>query len=259
MSQFEEVETNLNQLFGQEFIVAIPNSESVLSTETFTSQSGKVYTVTQTDEIDLYETPKPFEEIFASFDTSLAPPSDDFAGTARKAAKISVADAEMETFDDMKDLVESLVADETMINRQPKISRSADSDRVSEEERNVEVFAFLYAASREKDNDYHLIIGRDPDEAEKIFMTMEISGLPPVTSDSFEQIKSARDSYKGFFPKLPGFSYFFYDPPIPIKVGGSLFFDMSHSSGSKPGPSKLRPFIPTIWEIHPITEIIFEP
>ena len=70
----------------------------------------------------------------------------------------------------------------------------------------------------------------------------------------------ARDDYKAFFgSNLPGMSYDFYDPPIPVEIEGSLFFDMSHATGSKPGPSSLRDDIPTIWEIHPISKIVFEP
>ena len=42
-------------------------------------------------------------------------------------------------------------------------------------------------------------------------------------------------------------------------VEGSLFFDMSHATGTPPGPSSLRPNMPTIWEVHPITRIVFEP
>jgi hypothetical protein len=50
-----------------------------------------------------------------------------------------------------------------------------------------------------------------------------------------------------------------YDPPIPIEVEGSLFFDMSHANGQGPGPATLRKDIPTIWEIHPVSKILFEP
>jgi hypothetical protein len=38
-----------------------------------------------------------------------------------------------------------------------------------------------------------------------------------------------------------------------------LFFDITHATGGHPGPDDLRPHIPTIWEIHPITKIAFEP
>jgi hypothetical protein len=53
--------------------------------------------------------------------------------------------------------------------------------------------------------------------------------------------------------------YDFYKPPIPVVVEGSLFFDMTHSTGGKPGPSKLKANIPTIWEVHPISQMKLEP
>jgi hypothetical protein len=93
-----------------------------------------------------------------------------------------------------------------------------------------------------------------------MYMTMEISGLPPRRSADFTRLKSARGAYKAFFgDDLPGASYDFYDPPIPVEIQGSLFFDMSHATGPRPGPQSLRQDMPTIWEIHPISEIVFEP
>ena len=146
-----------------------------------------------------------------------------------------------------------------MVNHHPSITTSANSNRVNEEKRNVKVSAFLYAASRENDNDFHLIVGRDPNETAKMFMTMEISGLPPAGSQFFAQLKSARDAYKNFFGNnLPGLGYDFYNPPISITIEGSLFFDMSHATGSRPGPSALKPFMPVVWEVHPVTRIDFE-
>jgi len=91
-------------------------------------------------------------------------------------------------------------------------------------------------------------------------MTMEISGLPHKNSASFARLKSARDTYKDFFKSdLPGFGYDFYDPPIPIEAEGSLFYDVTHARGTPPGPAKLRPRMPRIWEVHPISKIVFEP
>ena len=229
------------------------------------SASGTTaYRILRTSETDPYDAPlQPSEvatlglERFAGFD-------DAFQGKARKAAKISIADAEVETFEDIKDLIETLPAREDMTSHQPPITTDAESDRVDEEKRNVQLRAFLYAASREDDNDFHLIVGRDPD-LKPMYMTREISGLPSQGSEHFSILKAAREAYKEFFESpgdklfLPGASYDFYDPPIPVEVEGSLFFDMSHSSGSRPGPARLRPHMPTIWEIHPITDIVFEP
>lgn len=185
---------------------------------------------------------------------------DNFGGTARRAAKISIADAELEDFDDLKDLIDSLTSDQDMIDLD--LSDDRDSNRVDEELRNVRVRAFIYAASREEDNDFHVIIGRSPDRS-RMFMNVEVSGLPPSNSPHRPTLKTVRDGYKDFFKNhpdnLPGTSYDFYDPPIPVLIGGSLFFDVTHATGGKPGPKDLRDDIPTIWEIHPITNLEFEP
>jgi hypothetical protein len=187
-----------------------------------------------------------------------APTDNEFRGTSRKVAKLSIADADTEEFEDLKDLIDTLQAHEVM-SEHPDLSTDKNNNRVPEERRNVRVTAFLYAASMEEDNDFHLIVGRDPNKAEK-YMTVEISGLPPNNSPHFNDLSGARDSYFEFFGDgLPGTSYDFYDPPIPVVIEGSLFFDMSHAHGGRPGPNKLRPKMPVVWEIHPIRKIEFEP
>lgn len=223
---------------------------------------ARSFRIVRTTELDPYEDTMPIEDLVAlrfSLLRAEAPVGDRFRGTARKAAKLSVANAEIEEFDDLRDLIGTLEAHDFMVNHDPLITTDRNSDRVDEEKRNVRVRAFLYAASRENDNDFHLIIGRDPDEDE-MYMNVEISGLPPSDSPFHAILKEARDAYKNFFgDDLPGFSYDFYDPPIPVEIEGSLFFDMSHATGQKPGPARLRDNIPTVWEIHPITSITFEP
>jgi hypothetical protein len=217
------------------------------------------YRILRTSETDPYEAPlEPAEvatlglERFAGF-------GDAFRGNARRAAKLTIADAGIEPFEDLKDLIETLPTEEDMISHQPPITTDAASGRVDEENRNVHVRAFLYAASREEDNDFHLIVGRAPDH-DPMYMTIELSGLPLDDSEHFSRLKTAREAYTEFFGgDLPRASYDFYVPPIPVEVEGSLFFDMNHSSGSRPGPASLRPHMPTIWEIHPITNIVFEP
>ena len=221
------------------------------------SKRGVQYRILKTSEIDEYE---------AATAAPLAAPAralaagDNFDGTAGKAAKLSVVDADPEQFADLRQLLESLAPDDDMVEHDPEITEDAGSDRVEEEQRNVKVRAFLYAASRESDNDFHFIVGRDPGKSPLMCMTMELSGLPPHNSAAFARLKAARDAYKAFIgPDLPGAGYHHYDPPIPIEVEGSLFFDITHAHGAHPGPGKLRPFIHTIWEVHPISRIVFEP
>jgi len=181
--------------------------------------------------------------------------SDDFAGTARKIAKLSMATAKTENFTDVADLIATLPSVATMVKL--KIPTTATSDRVRQEERNIHVTAFLYAASREADNDFHLIIGRDPGASQEMYMTMELSGLPPSNSPAFPALNATRTAYKSFFgaAKLPGAGYNFYQPPIPVVIDGSLFFDATHSTGQAPGPPSLKSRMPTIWEVHPISNI----
>jgi hypothetical protein len=180
---------------------------------------------------------------------------DNFAGQARMAAKLSLATAKTENFTDVAALIATLPSVATMVKL--KIPTTATSDRVAQEKRNIHVTAFLYAASREADNDFHLIIGRDPSASQEMYMTMELSGLPPSNSPAFPALNTARTAYKSFFgaAKLPGAGYNFYQPPIPVVIDGSLFFDATHSTGQAPGPPSLKSRMPTIWEVHPISNI----
>src|SRR5260370_4696939 len=121
----------------------------------------------------------------------------------------------------------------------------------------------MYADSREADNDFHLIIGRDPKATPEMYMTMELSGLPPAGDPSFAKLKAARDAFKKFFKgqaggKLPGLTYDFYQPPRPVQISVSLFFDATHAKGPHPGPPSLKRRMPTIWEVHPISKIVLK-
>ena len=77
-----------------------------------------------------------------------------------------------------------------MKNRKPKISKDKTSKRVKEEQRNVRLRAFIYAASREADNKLHLIVGHNPDLQHPLYMTMELSGLPATSSSSHAKLKA---------------------------------------------------------------------
>jgi|SRR5215216_700728 len=219
------------------------------------------FRIIQTNELDEYEAAASGAAAVArDAAVAAAPTGDNFKGTSRKAAKLSLGRGRVEQFDDVKDLIESLPDEQDMILHDPRIKTTSTSARVTEEQRNVRVSAFIYAASREDDNDFHLIIGRDPDSTPEMYMTMELSGLPPSSSASFRKLKAARDAYKEFFEEdLPGLRYDFYDPPIPVEITGSLFFDITHATGSRPGPKSLKSRMPTIWEVHPISKMVFEP
>jgi len=221
------------------------------------------YRILRTEEVDAKDTPLSETERSSVAATGVPAATrsagDSFEGTARRAAKLSISDAAVETFDDIKELIASLPAKRDMVRHDPVITVDANSERVAEEDRNVRVTGFLYAASRENDNDFHLIIGRDTAADDPMYMTMEVSGLPPRGDASFARLKAVRDAFAAFFGEnLPGASYDFYDPPIPVEVEGSLFFDMSHAKGRSPGPPSLHDDMPVIWEVHPISSITLE-
>lgn len=247
----------------------MPALDSIISVRPMASpeaealaESGKApaFRIIHTNEVDGYEKAASTQETLSAALAEAAPAGDKFGGTSRKAAKLSIAAAPTKTFADLRAVVNSLVPDVDMANRTPKIPKTATSNRVTEEKRNIRVKAWLYAASRENDNDYHLILGRDPKKSPEVYMTMELSGLPPANAASFDKLKATRDAFKAFFAAdLPGLSYDFYDPPIPVRVEGSLFWDASHATGTRPGPKSLKSRMPTVWEVHPITKIVFNP
>ena len=187
---------------------------------------------------------------------------DTFAGTARKAVKISLLDGVgLETFSSTNALLDTLPADSAMKNHDPAIDNGPSSRRVDEEKRVVVVAGFLYAAKKEADNDFHLIFGGDPEAADDpAYFTAEVSGLPE--SGPFRtRLTVARDQFKGFFGsggggKLPGTKYVLFDPPVPVAIKGPLFYDAEHAGGVV-GPSCCK--AQRAWEVHPIEEITFEP
>jgi hypothetical protein len=251
--------------------VGMPALDSIQTTMKLVPKvGGRTYQILRTTETDTYEqTPAaikltrllrtagaPASAVLAAAVAAKRPKGDNFAGSDRKAAKLSKATGTLEKFNDLKDLIASFTPESKMIKHKPPIKTGPTSSRVKEEERNVSVAAFLYAASREADNDFHLIVGRNRTFSPEMFITMEVSGLPPKGSAAFADLNSARSAFKKFFgAKLPGMTYDFYDPPIPVKIEGSPFFDMTHATGSRPGPQSLKSRMPTIWEVHPLTSI----
>ncbi|HYO50830.1 MAG TPA: hypothetical protein VEW94_13340 [Chloroflexia bacterium] len=236
--------------------------ETVVSEMELTPPSdvGAKYRIIVTTEMDEYDEPMPLADMLETAPAKQRKIGDTFQGTSRRATKLSIPDGLVEEFVDLLDLIDSLPPREQMVNHAPPVTTDKDSKRVFEERRNVRVRVWLYAASREDDNDFHLILGRAPGNTPEVFMTMELSGLPRSDSKAFARLKKARDAYKRFFgKKMPGGSYHHYVPPIPVEIEGALFFDITHAHGSTPGPKKLRDRMPTIWEVHPISSIVFEP
>lgn len=244
------------------------------------TKGGPTYRILKTTETDTYEnTPTAvafrtalsgqkqpdLSAVAAADQLSTAKPGatggpDDFAGADRKAAKLSIATAKPQTYADVSQLIATLPPIEQMVKL--NISKDPTSNRVPLENRNIHVTGFLFAASREADNDFHCIVGLDPKAGQEMYMTMEVSGLPPTTDPAFTALNTTRTAFKQFFisdKNLPGAGYHFYQPPIPLTADGSLFFDVTHSSGQAPGPPSLKSRMPTIWEVHPVTNIKLGP
>ena len=175
---------------------------------------------------------------------------ENFSGTDRKAAKVSIASAQQESID-FDQLLSGLPKDNVMIAKH--ISKASTSNRIKEEKRNVKITnVFLYAIKRESDNDYHIIIGN---QAGTKFLNIENAGLPKSNASAFPTLHAVRDSVENYFQHLCSQSYRTFKPAIPIDVEGSLFYDIDHAPGSV-GPASFKPT--TSWEIHPITKITFK-
>ena len=238
--------------------ILTPSGAPVLTGLTAAPTAGGIpFRIIRTNQVDPKDARVSTTETRLSALTAAAA-GDSFQGTSRKAAKLSISSAPIEKFTDIKDLIDTLESHSKMQKHKPKITTAATSNRVAEEDRNVVVDAFLWAASREDDNDFHLIVGREPGK-KRLFLTMEISGLPPASAKSRKKIESARNAFKKIVKQLPGTGYDFYDPPRKIKIGGSLFWDASHATGPRPGPKDLRPDMPVVWEVHPITSMKLDP
>jgi hypothetical protein len=190
----------------------MPSADSIQSAGRVLRAKGRQFRILRTTEVDEYETSpravslrKALQRKGAPAMAALTaamkkkPTGDQFAGTSRKKAKLSIATAPTKTFADLKTLIESLVTDDAMVALKPQIPTTASSDRVAAEKKNVKVNAFLYAASRENDNDFHLIIGRATTKTPEMYMTMELAGLPPQNSPALATLTAARKAFKTFF------------------------------------------------------------
>jgi hypothetical protein len=180
-----------------------------------------------------------------------------FKGVVRKQAKTSLSTARTEIFETVGDLLVTLAPDGDMHAYKPKIRQV--SPRVPEEDRNVYIKnAYLFTVKEEDDQDFHIIIGDLSATGDPInLMNVEIAGLPEdVNSKDFKILKKVRAQ---FYEKYPMFfdsnrKTLTCDPPVPISLRGSLFFDTQHSAGHI-GSKGFKPL--SVWEIHPISYIKF--
>jgi hypothetical protein len=183
---------------------------------------------------------------------------DEYVGRDRGKAKTSIAAGPIKAYESLGDLLDELPSDTKMLTRDPPLKRDTDFDRVPEENRNVTIRGWLYAAKKEADNDFHLIVGTDPSKESIRYMTMEITGLPTREPDR-AKLQVPREAFKQFLRdhqvRVISIGYIRFEPPVPVRITGSLFYDLDHPPGAV-GPRDLR--ARTSWEVHPITEIAFE-
>src|SRR5205807_1374236 len=120
-----------------------------------------------------------------------------------------------------------------------------DFDRVAEEQRNVRVTAFLFAVTKEGDNDFHLIVDDDGNIEDGAKFNVEVSGIPNEGPDA-DAIRQVRDAFKAHFNGSPPKQYKPFLTPVRVVIEGSLFFDRDHPPG-RVGPEGYRPA--HAWEI----------
>lgn len=190
-----------------------------------------------------------------------------FAGTSREIAKTRAAKATIEAPNlTVKSYHSSHPSDAEM--RALSISKKCDTGRVEAENRNVTVVAYLIAAKKEDDNDFHFILQDKGCESPSCRLTVEVSGIPRVNGSKVD-LKTARQYFEQQWPIYSGYNevpgsgkYLFFETPILVRVTGSAFYDADHPvdpvSGTGPvGPEGYKPG--SAWEVHPITSFEFDP
>ena len=209
--------------------------------------------VTQTNHVDEAEA----AERASTPLKAVSPSSGDiFAGTDRRDPKTSVATGGLKSFSTIAELRSSFPTDAFM--KSLGITRAPDSERTLQEQYNVSVEGYIFAVSKERDNDLHLIVGDKDCAAGDCLITVEISGLPQDPADpSYPTLLAARTKFLAHFNnQQPSRHYKQFAQPIAVTLTGSVFFDVDHSAGVV-GPPGLKPS--SAWEIHPLTDITFEP
>jgi hypothetical protein len=203
------------------------------------------------------------EDVAADVRAALPDPNESFGGTDRRLPKTTIVDAPVEDFPSVGALVKQILANnpDKEMKASSGITKST-STRVEAEKRNVRVPGFIYAFKKEDDNDYHVILGDAPG-AQSVFLNVEVSGLPVGgTAANRTRLTTARNLFKqkmGVGPTGPkGYQKSVDDngqlSPIPVRITGSLFWDVDHPPGAV-GPAEFKP--KTAWEIHPVSEIEF--
>jgi hypothetical protein len=184
-----------------------------------------------------------------------------FTGISRRQAKTSYYEGsnhrEFRTFSEFHSWLNEHRRDQNHMEGL-HLPHTATSERVDEEEYNVTVTAYLYAAAKEADNDYHLVIGGGSRSTDQGKVNVEISGLRPRGMGG-QELRDPREQFEQYcndkWGRTPGRTYRFVDPPERVTISGSIFFDVDHGPGDV-GPTDLRHDFDTSWEIHPIRDFV---
>jgi len=178
-----------------------------------------------------------------------------FYGKTRAAVKTSAAQAEVEKYANLEDLLKTLPTPDYMRKKSKLLGNTRSEKRVEEENRNVTIKkCYIYFMKREPDNDYHIIVGSQSTLEKSVFFNIEVSGLPDPDSIGYAALDKARKQFQDKFGPYCFESYQRYEVPVEVSITGSLFYDIGHGDGVV-GPKGYRP--PTSWEIHPVTAIDF--
>jgi hypothetical protein len=187
--------------------------------------------------------------------------SENFTGKFRPEAKTSYARGSKGRATDIDSLLQNLPSDADMTRSNPelvKMTNHANHElRIQLERRNVMVNAWLYWEGRQRDNDYHLILGDTSELTDQtIFMNAEISALPKGKPNArpFVGLRSELKQLIATHPNKRGA----FVTPVPVDIAGSLLWDGEHRNPNNVGPKKpvdIRP--KKAWEIHPIHDLGF--
>jgi hypothetical protein len=175
---------------------------------------------------------------------------DEFRGMYRGAARSSISQSDFERFDGIDSLLKTLHSDETMRARISKYT-----PRTQEEDRNVILSCYLHAVKKQISGDYSIVIGDAPGRTPWRTMMCRLSSIPTRENPTMLFLKNVRTNLeKGLFGQvnLEAKAYRHFDPPVPIAITGSLYYNGLHEPGTM-GPRSLKS--ETAWEIGPIISL----
>jgi hypothetical protein len=190
---------------------------------------------------------------------AVIPPEDIFEGEHRKTPKTTVVhDGESRNFDTVDDLIAFF---ESPARQQDQYWGTVITKTTDERNPQIELVnatvrdAWIYEISHQADNDYHLLIGVNPDNDQGRYMNAEISALNPDSPDAkdlWQLRKLFKQQYENHTGKSLPKGYTQPRNPIHITLTGSIFLDADHDRRAV-GHGDIKNF--TSWEIHPITMI----